>query len=73
MVTPWLPNGYDGYPLISIEKLPATQIQFQNSIEETDGFRNSDCDVFGRKSFLIGIKMCVAESKANPGSMIAGT
>lgn len=73
MATPWIPTGFDEYPLVSIESIPASQIQFRRNISATDDFGDGDCDVFGREGYLIGIKMCVAASKTLPGSIIAGT
>lgn len=73
MTTPWIPAGFDAYPLVEIETLPAIQVQFRRAIDEKDRFQDADCDVFGRKGYLIGIKMCVAESKVLAGSLAAGT
>ena len=72
MATPWIPSGYDTYPLVNIENVPAVQVQFKRTMNETEHFLKEDCDIFGRSGFLIGIKMCVAESQALPGSVIAG-
>lgn len=72
MATPWIPNGYDAYPLVNIDKLPAIQVQFKRTMNDTESFLDGDCTVFGRTGFVIGIKMCVAKSKSLPGSMIAG-
>jgi hypothetical protein len=72
MATPWIPSGYEAYPLVNIDKLPAIQVQFKRTMNDTETFQDDDCDVFGRTGFLIGIKMCVAKSKTLPGSMIAG-
>ncbi|PVH96288.1 hypothetical protein DM02DRAFT_688314 [Periconia macrospinosa] len=72
MTTSWMPAGFDAYPLVSVGKLPATQIQFRRTIPESESFQNEDCDVFGREGFLIGIRMCVARSKVVPDSVIAG-
>ncbi|KAF2464221.1 uncharacterized protein BDR25DRAFT_159442, partial [Lindgomyces ingoldianus] len=72
LATPWIPIGYDSYPLVNIEKVQASQIQFRGGMHETDAFRNEDCDVYGSEGFLIGIKMCVSKSKMFPGSITAG-
>ncbi|ORY14471.1 hypothetical protein BCR34DRAFT_560515, partial [Clohesyomyces aquaticus] len=70
--TPWVPTGYDAYPLVNIERIPASHIQFRGGMSQEDAFRNEDCDVYGSGGFLIGIKMCVAKSRAFPGSIAAG-
>lgn len=73
MATPWVPSGHDSYPLVNIDKVPACQVQFKAGMSGQDDFEDGDCDIFGRKGYLIGMRMCVAKSKASPGSIIAGT
>lgn len=73
LATPWMPTGYDAYPLVNIDRIQAIQLEFKGWMSEEDGFRNEDCDIYGSKGFLIGIKMCIANSKTYPGSIIAGT
>ncbi|KAF2470127.1 uncharacterized protein BDR25DRAFT_152192, partial [Lindgomyces ingoldianus] len=72
MTTPWYPTGYSSYPLVNIDKVPASQIQFRRGMNSTDSFQDEDCDIYGSKSFLIGIKVCVSKSKSYPGSIVAG-
>lgn len=73
LATPWMPTDYDAYPLVNIERIQAIQLEYNGWMSQADGFRNEDCDTYGSKGFLIGMKMCIADSRAYPGSIIAGT
>ncbi|KAF2005758.1 hypothetical protein P154DRAFT_551439 [Amniculicola lignicola CBS 123094] len=70
--TPWPPQGHDGYSMINLKNVPASQIEFRRGIAAEDAFTDEDCSQYGDKSFLIGIKVCVAKSKSYPGFLAAG-
>ncbi|KAF2267579.1 hypothetical protein CC78DRAFT_591957 [Lojkania enalia] len=70
--TPWFPEGYNEYPLANIEDVPTTQVQFRRWMSEEDGFTDENCSTYGAEGFLIGMKVCVSNSNAYPGSITAG-
>lgn len=73
MTTPWPPTNYTAYPVISLQSIPATHIDFVRGIHN-DTFNDAeDCEVFGDAGFLIAMKFCLARSVSSPGSLIAGT
>jgi hypothetical protein len=71
MTTPWAPTGFDDYPLVNIDKVPAVQVQFRRG-NGTSEFASEDCNVYGAQPFLIGIKVCVKTSDVHKGSLEAG-
>ncbi|KAF2729382.1 hypothetical protein EJ04DRAFT_475754 [Polyplosphaeria fusca] len=73
MTTPWLPEGYDRYPLVNIDKAPATQVQFKRGMDSSDGFTDENCSTYGSSgNITLGMKVCINKSKASPGSYVAG-
>ncbi len=73
MSTPWPPVTHMDLPSIELYNVPGIQIEFERGLPQEDNFVDSDdCSVFGADGFVIGIELCVAESKVNTGSMIAG-
>jgi hypothetical protein len=73
MSTPWPPTDHEDYPTITIYNAPAIQIDFLRDTEEEDSFIDAkDCLVYGSDEFVIGMKFCLAESKAKPDSLFAG-
>jgi hypothetical protein len=71
MVAPWVRPGNLGYPLVRIENAPSMQLDFSGTADAA--FLDSDCDLFGRTGFAIGIRLCVAEARPNSGQLRAGT
>ncbi|KAF2659788.1 hypothetical protein K491DRAFT_622242 [Lophiostoma macrostomum CBS 122681] len=71
MTTPWAPTGYQDYPLVNIDNVPGTQVQYKAG-NGTVEFASQDCTVYGEPPFLFGIKVCVKTSDANKGSFEAG-
>ncbi|KAI1114517.1 hypothetical protein F5Y14DRAFT_171521 [Nemania sp. NC0429] len=67
MVTPWMPLGYNEYPLVRIDSAPSIQMEF---LETPLTFSPSDCDVFGAEGVKIGIQLCLANGSG--GALLAG-
>ena len=72
MTTPWPPTNWTSYPVVTIQKVPAIQIDFINGLYNDSFVDSEDCTVFGADEFLIGMKFCLANSRSSPGSVIAG-
>jgi hypothetical protein len=69
--TPWPPTDHPDSPVVEIWNAPAVQIEFENHIDSSDQFLEQDCDVIGSPDVVVGIKVCIAQSQANHGSLIA--
>jgi hypothetical protein len=72
MTTPWPPTNYSSYPVITLRRIPAIQIDFVRGIHNDTFDDAEDCEVFGDEGFLIAMKFCLARSLSAPGSLIAG-
>jgi hypothetical protein len=73
MTTPWPPINYTENPLVEIYNASATQIDFERGLRPGDAFSDADdCSVYGAPDFLIGMQVCIAESRVAPGSIMAG-
>jgi len=69
--SPWPPGGWPESPVVAIWNAPAVQYEFLNSIDSSDGFQQSDCDVIGGgQEYILAVQVCIAESNAYPGSII---
>jgi len=69
--TPWPPGGWPDSPVVAIWNAPAVQYEFLNTIDSSDGFQQSDCDVIGGGvKYILAVQVCIAESNAYPGSII---
>lgn len=73
MTTPWPPTDYTSFPVITLRRVPAIQIDFVRGIHNDTFHDAEDCTVFGEEGFLIGIKFCLARSQSATGSLFAGT
>ncbi|EEP79552.1 predicted protein [Uncinocarpus reesii 1704] len=73
MTTPWPPTSHPSDPVIQIYDVQSAQMEFRRNIEEGDGFVDGDCTVFGDEISVIGIRLCLANSRKNSGSVIAGS
>jgi hypothetical protein len=73
LTTPFIPEGYDKYPLVNIDNAPATQVQFERGMAKADGFQDENCSVYGGSgNITLGMKVCINKSKAAEGSYVAG-
>lgn len=70
MVAPWIPKGYDSFPMVKINSAPSVQLDFTDPV--SGSFLDSDCDVFGQLGFTIGIKFCVTAVPGSSESLRAG-
>lgn len=70
---PWPPGGSPQSPVVAIWDAPAVQYEFRNGIDSSDSFLQGDCDVIGGGvEYILAVQVCIAESKAYPGSIIVG-
>ncbi|KAK0654852.1 hypothetical protein B0T16DRAFT_383864 [Cercophora newfieldiana] len=70
LMEPAIPSGYDSFPFVKVDNVPAVQLEFTPSSNHS--FSDSDCQVFGQANTLIAIRLCVAPSPSLPGSLDAG-
>jgi hypothetical protein len=67
---PWPPGGSPQSPVVAIWNAPAVQYEFRNSIDSSDHFSQSDCDIIGNHEYIVAVGVCIAESIVYPGSLI---
>jgi hypothetical protein len=73
LTTPWIPQGFDSYPLVNVDNAPASQVQFERGMAKTDGFSDENCSLYGGTGNIkLGMKVCINKSKASEGSYVAG-
>lgn len=70
MVVPWVPEIHADHSMIMVGHVPSIQVDFTGPV--MDVFEDADCDVFGESQVTIGIRLCLAPVKSNPGSIRAG-
>ncbi|KAF4967229.1 hypothetical protein FSARC_5208 [Fusarium sarcochroum] len=70
MVAPWIPVGHEGYPMVKIDNVTSIQLDFTERVDA--GFKDTDCNMFGQKGTIIGVRLCVAQGATGPGSLRAG-
>ncbi|KAK3393850.1 hypothetical protein B0H63DRAFT_505672 [Podospora didyma] len=68
--TPWIPQGYEQYPLVKLDNVPSVQVDFA-PMPIGHVFSDSDCDVFGQNGIQVGVRVCVNYS-ASSGALNAG-
>lgn len=66
---PW-PQGYNEHSMVIVKNVPSIQVDF--TVPTMDGFIDSDCDIFGEDGIVVGIRLCLAQSSSDPGSIRAG-
>lgn len=72
MTTPWPPTDHTSSPVVTIDAVPATQIDFVRGIHNDSFDDAQDCQTFGGAGYLIGVKFCLAQSRSSIGSLFAG-
>ena len=74
LMEPWIPPGYESWPLIKVDNVPAMQLEYApiTSPSHENVFSDSECQVFGENGVLIAIRFCVAPSASLPGVLNAG-
>lgn len=70
MVIPWVPQGYDDHSMVMVKNVTSIQTDFTGPT--ADRFNDSDCDVFGESRVMIGIRLCLAQTSSDPGTIRAG-
>ncbi|KAK6849277.1 hypothetical protein PG995_013110 [Apiospora arundinis] len=71
-VTPLVPRDHVEYSLVRVKHAPTIQADFSGPLINGVSFSDSDCDVFGQESILIGIRLCLRVIPARPGVLTAG-
>ena len=66
------PTNYTDYPIMLLESVPATQIDFLNGADPAEVFTQDDCDLFWQNPWAIAIRFCLAPSQAKDGAFVAG-
>ena len=72
LTTPWPPVSHVEDPVILVESVPGTQIDFRRGLQRGDYIEEDDCDLFYQEPYLIAIRFCLTRSRVRPGSFIAG-
>lgn len=72
LARPWVPTNYTQDPVIVINGILGTQIDFQPGLDPGEVLEDTDCDVFYQELYLIAIRFCVTQSRTRQGSYIAG-
>lgn len=72
MATPWPPRDCPSCSAVTIQNVPALQVDYVHGIHN-DTFEDAeDCSTFGGNGYLIGIKFCLAKSQSTAGALFAG-
>jgi hypothetical protein len=71
-VIPWVPSGYDQYPLVRVKNAPSIQADFSGPLADSQSFADADCDLFGQHNVMIGIRLCLKTSPLDPAMLMAG-
>ena len=69
---PWPPKGWPQSPVVEIWNVPAVQYEFRNSIDNSEQFLRATAMSLGVAKYILAVQVCIAESRAYPGSLIAG-
>ncbi|KAL4876794.1 hypothetical protein BJY04DRAFT_222803 [Aspergillus karnatakaensis] len=69
--TPWPPTNYSSAPVIEIIDAPTFQIDFAPELNG-HSFSEDECSLYGANDTYVGIRFCLAESRAYNGSFAAG-
>lgn len=69
---PYPPTNYTDYPIMLLESVPATQIDFLNGADPAEVMTDDDCDLFEQRPWSIAIRVCVAPSRVKDGTFVAG-
>jgi len=69
VTAPWMPADHPEYPLVSLDNVPAIQVDFRGKHGPKD-FKESDCQLIGSADELIGAELCIREEGS--GEIYAG-
>ncbi|KAL3481487.1 hypothetical protein BJX99DRAFT_253411 [Aspergillus californicus] len=69
--TPWPPTNYSSAPVIRMNDVPTVQLDFSPGLNG-HLFSKDECTLYGSNDTYVGIRFCLADSRAYNGSFAAG-